>query len=68
MPVIYLNHPVHGEKVATSDMEAEYDEQNGWTRYTLGEPAEPGDEPIVNVNHMLGRRRRKEPEHVHDSR
>jgi hypothetical protein len=67
VPIIYLKHPRHGEKIASSEMEAEYDEQNGWQRYTLDEPDEPADEPVA-VNHMLGRRRRKEPEHVHDSR
>jgi hypothetical protein len=65
MPVIYMRHPIHGTKVATMDLEAEEDERNGWERYT---PGEPEDEPVVAVNHMLGRRRRKEPEHVHDSR
>jgi len=35
MPNIYLKHPIHGAKVATMDMEAEYDEQNGWVRYNL---------------------------------
>ena len=68
MPIIYLRHERHGEKIATAELEAEYDEQNGWRRYTPGEPDEPADEPVVAVNHMLGRRRRKEPEHVHDSR
>jgi hypothetical protein len=50
------------------EAEAEYDEQNGWQRYTPGKPDEPGDDVVVPMNHMLGRRRRKEPEHVHDSR
>ena len=40
MPIIYLKHPIHGAKVATMDLEAEYDEQNGWVRYNLDE-AEP---------------------------
>jgi len=35
---IYLAHPVHGRKVATMELEAEYDEKNGWTRYTLDTP------------------------------
>jgi hypothetical protein len=35
---IYLSHPVHGRKVATMELEAEYDEKNGWTRYTLDTP------------------------------
>ena len=33
--VIYLRHPVHGTKVAISDLEAKADEKNGWIRYTL---------------------------------
>lgn len=35
---IYLSHPVHGTKVACSDMEAEFDEQNGWERYNVDTP------------------------------
>ena len=34
MPLIYLQHPVRGNKIANMEMEAEYDEQNGWERYT----------------------------------
>jgi hypothetical protein len=42
---IYLRHPVHGTKVASIDMEAEYDERNGWERY---EPyVEPAGEDVV---------------------
>ena len=37
MPIIYLKHPIHGAKVATMEMEAEYDEQNGWMRYNPDE-------------------------------
>lgn len=36
MAAIYLKHEIHGTKVACSDMEAEYDEKNGWVRYNLG--------------------------------
>jgi hypothetical protein len=32
MPVIYLEHPRHGVKVAFMDLEAEQDEENGWSR------------------------------------
>ena len=39
MPVIYLEHPVHGTKVATLDMEADFDEQNGWKRYNPDTPS-----------------------------
>ena len=37
---IYLKHPIHGTKVAISDVEADYDEQNGWKQYN---PATPSD-------------------------
>jgi hypothetical protein len=50
---IYLRHPTHGTKVASMDMEAEYDERNGWERY---EPyseedavAAPADNAIVKT-------------------
>jgi hypothetical protein len=33
MAIIYMTHPVHGAKVATMELEAVADEQNGWTRY-----------------------------------
>lgn len=42
MAVIYLRHPKHGAKVATSDMEAENDIQNGWEEF---DPYERADEP-----------------------
>jgi hypothetical protein len=38
MPVIYMSHPLHGAKVATMELEAENDEKDGWTRYTLDTP------------------------------
>ena len=40
MAVIYLKHPVHGHKVACSDMEADHDENHGWERYTVATPVE----------------------------
>lgn len=40
MPLIYLRHPVHGAKIATIDLEAEYDEQNGWARYNPDDPVD----------------------------
>jgi len=39
MPTIYLKHPIHGTKVATMEQEAVFDEQKGWTRYTLDTPS-----------------------------
>jgi hypothetical protein len=41
--VIYMRHPVHGNKVAIADAEAVYDEKNGWERFELGDP-----EPEIN--------------------
>ena len=44
MATIYLFHPTHGVKVATMEMEAQYDEMNGWSRF---EPeALTPDEPV----------------------
>lgn len=33
MAAIYLRHPVHGQKVATSDLEANYDKGHGWSEF-----------------------------------
>jgi hypothetical protein len=57
---IYLKHPVHGRKVATMELEAEHDEQHGWTRYTQDTP-EVSEAAPVNVLEVK-RRRRTEPE------
>lgn len=38
MAVIYLRHPTHGVKIATLDLEAEYDTQNGWERFSPDDP------------------------------
>jgi hypothetical protein len=52
--IIYLKHPLHGQKVATSDTEAEYDETNGWVRYNPDTPEVEVAEPI----NALKRRRK----------
>jgi hypothetical protein len=67
MPLIYLQHPLHGEKIATMELEAENDEQNGWTRYTIDTPTESVEvveeqlEPVVEevVNTLKPKTRRK---------
>ena len=33
MAEIYLMHPKHGVKIATMEMEAQYDESHGWVRF-----------------------------------
>lgn len=63
--VIYLKHPVHGTKVACSDLEANLDMQNGWQQFYPGmtEP-EPVPAPAAEVDlsaepvNNLKRRRR----------
>jgi hypothetical protein len=67
MPIIYLSHPDHGNKIATMEQEAEFDEQNGWTRYTIDTPTETVEvveeqlEPVVEevVNTLKPKTRRK---------
>jgi hypothetical protein len=44
--VIYLRHPNHGTKVAVSEMEAAYDESNGWRRFSLDTVAVHADVTI----------------------
>ena len=63
MSVIYLRHPIHGTKVATSSMEAEFDEGNGWTRYNLDTPssvAEVAEPQAEDEAPKRGRRRKTE--------
>jgi hypothetical protein len=73
MAVIYLRHPLHGAKVATSDMEAEKDFQNGWEEFDPAEPVTdpaPQAEVVVDdtppveapvVNELQPRRRGRRP-------
>jgi hypothetical protein len=60
MPIIYMRHPQHGDKVAIAEEEAEFDEQNGWTRYTLDEdPDGAVDSAPTNQLARRGRRRKE---------
>lgn len=60
MAVIYLRHPIHGAKVACSDLEAAYDEQNGWERFDPNEPSPPVDAaPAPQENALPVRRKRR---------
>jgi hypothetical protein len=70
MAEIYLFHPKHGVKIATMEMEAQYDEQNGWTRFdpedmVEDEPAAPEPEPLIETsepaNVLVEPRRRGRP-------
>lgn len=53
---IYLQHPVHGTKIATMDLEAEYDETNGWVRYNPDTPSDTVE--VVEPANALKRRRK----------
>lgn len=62
--VIYLKHPIHGTKVAISEVEAEYDMENGWEKFTHEEKiAQPiaisSAESEISVKDVKPRRRRK---------
>ena len=61
MPIIYMTHPIHGAKVATMDAEAEYDEQNGWTRYNPDTPSVVVEEAAPVNTLEVKRRARRAP-------
>jgi hypothetical protein len=52
---IYLQHPIHGRKIATMELEADADEANGWTRYNPDTPSDSEDAAPINV---LGTKRK----------
>lgn len=58
---IYLKHPIYGDKVACAEAEAQYDETNGWVRYTLDTPAPvtPEVEDSVDVPNFLAAKGRR---------
>jgi hypothetical protein len=53
-----MSHPIHGAKVATMELEAEHDEQNGWVRYTLDTPVVEEVAPVANELEVKRRRGR----------
>jgi hypothetical protein len=75
MAEIYLMHHKHGIKIATMEMEAQYDEQNGWVRFdpedlhdevieevveeAVEAPADDLPEPVVEVNVLSEAPRRR---------
>jgi len=52
--VYYLKHPQYGEKVAVSEMERDFDVQNGWEEF------DPKVEPTPAQGNNLKRRRKPE--------
>jgi hypothetical protein len=59
MAVIYMTHPIHGAKVATMELEAVADEENGWVRYT---PETPSVKEEVAPTQEVKKRGRKTAE------
>jgi hypothetical protein len=71
MAEIYLMHYKHGVKIATMEMEAQYDEANGWVRFDpdelveeaaeeiIEEPVSDLPEPLVEANVMAEAPRRR---------
>lgn len=71
MAAIYLAHLKHGVKIATMEMEAQYDEANGWVRFDPDEPIsdpanDPLPEPLVEANVLAEPRRRGRPRLTQD--
>lgn len=56
---IYLRHEKHGNKIATMELEAEYDESHGWVRYTYDTPSLSED--AAPVNELEVKRRGRPP-------
>ena len=60
MAEIYLMHYRHGIKIATMELEAQYDEQNGWVRFDPDEMvADDLPEPMAEANVMAEAPRRR---------
>jgi hypothetical protein len=63
---IYLRHPVHGLKIAISNVEAAMDHEHGWEEYDPLEPAArqaelaASPDSVVTGNELRVRRKRKE--------
>ena len=49
MAEIYLMHPKHGVKIATMEMEAQYDESHGWVRFDPEDMVEEAVEEAVEA-------------------
>jgi hypothetical protein len=57
---IYLKHPIHGSKVATMEMEAVFDESNGWLRYNPDIPSFLEELPSENTLRLKRKYRKAE--------
>lgn len=62
--IIYLRHPVHGTKIATSDLEVDHDRQHGWEPFepeanVVVEDVAPAQEVVAPVNTLEVKSRRR---------
>lgn len=63
--IIYMKHPVHGTKIATLELEAVADEENGWVRYTLDEAEDfEENEESAPINNLQPKRRGRPPKNL----
>ncbi len=58
MSLIYLEHSIHGRKIATMELEAVFDETNGWSRYNPDTPVPASDTEIEVTMNALGIKRK----------
>lgn len=61
--MIYLRHPKHGVKIASMEMEAQYDESHGWSRF---DPDEQLLDAPEEANVLAEPRRRGRPRLTQD--
>lgn len=67
---IYLKHERHGTKIATLEMEAEFDEAHGWVRYNPDDTDVDDDaedfyiEPAETSNALQSKRRGRPPKNA----
>lgn len=53
--IIYLEHPVHGRKIAYMEEEAVGDESHGWKRYNPDTPVKV-EEPVNELRRKYTRK------------
>jgi hypothetical protein len=58
---ITLIHPIHGAKVAISEVEITEDEKNGWTRYNPDTPIKAAPKAEKPVRNKLSRKVTEQP-------
>jgi len=59
--MIYLQHFIHGTKVALCEQEAAYDEKHGWVRYepAVSQPEEEQQSDVIPIGNALSKTGKK---------